>query len=84
MILTCDTTYGFDDPLLPGASVLPGFAEPLDVLREDEGPGEEAELLLAKAELHLGQVPPQPVLPADLEGSGEVVQLEQQRQQRSV
>lgn len=67
-------TYRFDDPFLPGA-VVPGLAQQLDVLREDEGPGNEAELLLAEANLHLGQVPPQPVLPADLERSREVVQL---------
>lgn len=65
-------TYWFDDPLLPGALV-PGFAQQLDVLGQDEGPRDEAELLLAEANLHLGHVPPQPVLPADLERSREVV-----------
>lgn len=71
---SASVTYRFDDPFLPGA-VVPGLAQQLDVLREDEGPGNEAELLLAEAYLHLGQVPPQPVLPADLERSREVVQL---------
>lgn len=68
-------TYRFDDPFLPGAAVLPGFAEQLDVLRKDEGPGKKAELLFAKATLHLRQVPPQPVLSANLKRSREVVQL---------
>lgn len=71
-------TYWFDDPLLPGALV-PGLAQQLDVLGQDEGPRDEAELLLAEADLHLGHVPPEPVLPADLERSREVVQLREER-----
>lgn len=46
-------TYRFDDPFLPGATVLPGLAQQLDVLRQDEGPREKAKLLFAKASLHL-------------------------------
>ena len=72
--------YRFDNPFLPGAAFLPGFAEQLDVLGEDEGAGEEVEFLLPKASLHLGQVPPQPVLPANLKGSWEVVQLRKDEQ----
>lgn len=74
-------TYRFDDPFLPGAAVFPGLAEELDVLRQDEGPGEKAELLFAKATLHLRQIPPQPVLPANLECPREVVQLGQNKTQ---
>lgn len=74
-------TYRLDDPFLPGAAVFPGLAEQLDVLRQDEGPGEKAELLFAKATLHLRQIPPQPVLPANLECSWEVVQLGQDKTQ---
>lgn len=67
--------YRFDNPFLPGAAVLPGLAEQLDVLRKDKGPGEKIELSLPKANLHLRQVPPKPVLPADLKRAWEVVQL---------
>lgn len=76
-------TYRFDDPFLLGATVLPGLAEHLDVLRQDEGSGEKAELLFAMANPHLGQVPPQPVLPANLEGSWEVIQLGRKKHQHS-
>lgn len=69
-------TYGLDDPLLLGASVLPGFPKPFYVLRKNEGSREKAELLFAEAKPHLGEVPPQSVLPADLKRPWEVVQLE--------
>lgn len=59
---------------MPGALV-PGLAQQFDVLGQDEGSRDEAELLLAEANLHLGHVPPEPVLPADLERSREVIQL---------
>lgn len=75
-------TYRLDDPFLPGATVLPGLAEQLDVLREDECPGEKAELALPKANLHLRQVSPEPILPADLKGSWEMVQLRPERRQK--
>lgn len=74
-------TDRLDDPLLPGALV-PGLAQQLDVLGQDEGPRDEAELLLPEADLHLGHVPPQTVLPADLERSREVVQLWGGREKR--
>lgn len=72
-------TYRFNDPLLPRPGVLPGPAEQPGVLGEDEGAWEEAELLLPKASSHLRQVPPETVLPPDLKGAGEVVQLEHKR-----
>lgn len=68
-------TYRFDNPFLPGATILPGLAEQLDVLRKDKGLGEKVELSLPKANLHLRQVPPKPVLPANLKCSWEMVQL---------
>ena len=67
--------YRFNDPLLPAAAVLPGLLQLLDVLGQDKRAWEEAKVSLAEARLHLGQVPPQAVLPADLEGPGEVVEL---------
>lgn len=76
-------TYRFDDPFLPGATVLPGLTKQLDVVRKDEGPGEKAELLFAKANLHLRQVPPQAVLPANLKRPGEVVQLGQKKNKKT-
>lgn len=54
---TC-ITYRFDDPFLLGATVLPGLAELLDVLRKDEGARKKAKLLFSEATLHLRQVPP--------------------------
>lgn len=70
--------YRFDYPFLPGAAVLPGLTEQLDVLRKNKSPRKKAKLLFAKATLHLGQISPQSVLPPDLEGSWEVVQLGQE------
>lgn len=60
------TTHWFNNPLL-AAAALPGFAQELGVLGQDEGLGKETELLLAKAALHAGQVPPQSVLAPNLE-----------------
>lgn len=57
-------------------SLLPGLPQLLDILWENEGAWEEAKLFLAKACLHLGQVPPQPVLPPNLKGAWKVVQLQ--------
>lgn len=64
--------WWFNNPLL-AAAALPGFAQELGVLGQDEGLGEETELLLAKAALHAGQIPPQAVLSPNLEGTWEVV-----------
>lgn len=72
-------TYRFDDPFLPGAAVLPGLTEQLDILRKNEGPRKKAKLLFAKATLHLWQISPQSVFPADLKSSWEVVQLGQEK-----
>lgn len=72
-------TYRFDDPLLPRAAVLPGLTEQFDILRKNKRPRKKAELLLAKATLHLGQISPQSVFPADLKCSWKVVQLGQKR-----
>lgn len=66
------STYRLNNPLL-AAAALPGFAQELGILGQDEGLGEEAELLLAKAALHARQVPPQSVLSSNLEGTWEVV-----------
>lgn len=52
----------------------------LDVLGQDEGPRHKAEFLLAEANLHLRHVSPEPVLPADLERSREVVQLREEKE----
>lgn len=60
------------NPLL-AAAALPGFAQELGILGQDKGLRKETELLLAKTALHARQVPPQPVLPPNLEGAWEVV-----------
>lgn len=78
--MSTSITYRFDDPFLPGATVLPGLAEQLYVLRKDKGPGEKTELLLAKANPHFRQVPPESVLSANLKCSWEVVQLGEKTQ----
>lgn len=65
-------THWLHNPLL-AAAALPGFAQELGILGQDEGLGEETELFLAKTALHARQVPPQPVLPPNLEGAREVV-----------
>lgn len=59
-------THWLHNPLL-AAAALPSLAQELGILGQDKGLGEETELLLAKAALHSGQVPPQPVLPPNLE-----------------
>lgn len=66
-------SYRFDDPFLPGSTVLPRLAEQLDILRKDKGPRKKAKLLFAKATLHLGQISPQSVFPADLKCPWEVI-----------
>lgn len=68
-------TYRFDDPFLSGATVLPGLTEKLNILRKNKGPRKKAELLFAKATLHLRQISPQTVFSANLECSWKVVQL---------
>lgn len=73
--------HRFDDPFLAPAPILPGFAKQLDVLGEHKGAWEKAELPLAEACLHLGQVPPQPILPSNLKGAWEVVQLKEKEKE---
>ena len=71
----CAATHWFDDPLLFAPAVLPRSLEQLQVKREHIRLREESKLLLSEVQLHLTQVAPQSVFPANLEGAWEMVQL---------
>jgi len=68
-------THRFDDPLLLGVAVVPGGFQVCEVRRQHERLWKEAELLPAKLRQQSGQVTPQPVFPAQLERTREMVEL---------
>ena len=68
-------THWLDDPLLSRARVFPCPLQLFQVLWQDVGLWEEPKLLLAEADLHLGQIAPQSVLAAQLKGTRKVIKL---------